>query len=274
MALIPDTVAVSPAAPAIFSVVPDSMAADSLKVEPRWGVTLSPPPAPLPQAPRSSFGSSVIVVILLVAFVIMAVKIKNSSRFMASLWKDLTSVRERHSLFDNTVRETSLLVFLIIATVISGGMLLAACFCNNSPRISFPFLNALHLQPFVLHNLVSILLMAAYFLFMWIAYNLSGRVFESENHTRLWLRGFTASMALLSFIWLPLAMISISHPEWTASLALIAIISFILAKLAFIWKGFRIFFTKGASWLLFLYYLCSLELVPVILLLSAVKAAA
>ncbi|MDE6338919.1 MAG: DUF4271 domain-containing protein [Muribaculaceae bacterium] len=38
-----------------------------------------------------------------------------------------------------------------------------------------------------------------------------------------------------------------------------------IGKIVFIYKGFRIFFQQLRSWLLFLCYLCSLEIVPLIL---------
>lgn len=255
---------------AISSLHCDSVAPDSLQAfaEPHWGITLQAPHALPSPGHISDNGSSLIILLLLIPFIVVAVKLKSSSRFVASLWHDLTSVRERSSLFDNTVRETSLLFFLVILTVLAGGILLAASVpANNAVSLlNFPLFNSLpsHLNRPVL----CILLMGGYMLFSWCAYNIVGRVFETPNHTRLWVRGFAASMSLLGLIWLPCALICISRPEWTPILAIIAGVSFILAKITFIWKGFRIFFSKGASWMLFLYYLCSLEMVPVILLVA------
>ena len=39
----------------------------------------------------------------------------------------------------------------------------------------------------------------------------------------------------------------------------------ILVKFVFIIKGFRIFFTESSLWVVFLYYLCSLEIVPMVI---------
>lgn len=245
----------------------DSLANDSTVVaEPVWGVTLQSPPAPEAQQERTDTGASWIVVLLLIPFIVVAIKMKNSSRFIASLLQDLTSVRERHSLFDTTVRETSLLFFLIVLTTFAGGILLAAATAGSSPlqNIVGKWAGSL-IPPALFHQLFCISLMSLYIFFMWIAYNVVGRVFESAVHTRLWVRGFAASTGLLGLLWLPCALICISRPDWTPILIIIASIAFILAKLAFIWKGFRIFFSKGASWVLFLYYLCSLEMVPVII---------
>ncbi|MDE5870106.1 MAG: DUF4271 domain-containing protein, partial [Muribaculaceae bacterium] len=52
---------------------------------------------------------------------------------------------------------------------------------------------------------------------------------------------------------------------WTVGLLEIAAGVFILGKIMFIYKGFRIFFNQISSWMLFLYYLCSVEIVPLIL---------
>lgn len=245
----------------------DSIASDSIVVsEPVWGITLQPSPSAEYHQSRNETGASWIVLLMMIPFIIVAIKMKNSSRFIASLFQDLTSVRERHSIFDTTVRETSLLFFLIVLTTFAGGVLLGAATEVSSPlqRTVWEWIGADVPVP-LFHQLFCICLMSLYLLFMWTAYNIVGRVFESMAHTRLWVRGFAASTGLLGLLWLPCALICISRPDWTDVLIIIASIAFILAKLAFIWKGFRIFSSKGASWVLFLYYLCSLEMVPVII---------
>lgn len=244
----------------------DSLTADSTAVQLNWGVVLTPPPSPAPQPEISDSGLSWSILLLLAPCVILAVKMRTSPGFIRSLFKDLWAVRERTSIFDTTVRESTLMFFLCLETVISGGILLASAVAPSAPPppgwLSF-------MPPLLAQRVICISVMGGYMLFMWIAYHLVGRVFESAQHTRLWVRGFAASMALAGLIWTPCALLALAKPEWSATMAIIAAIAFILAKIAFVWKGFRIFFSKAASWILFLYYLCSLEAVPVILTLAA-----
>ncbi len=267
----------------------DSLAVDSLQLytEPQWGVTLQAPPRPEPVAvdhPAAirDDAASWLTLLLLIPFVIIGIKMKNTSRFIASLFQDLTSIRERHSIFDTTVRETSMLFWLITLTTVAGGVLLGTATLPTALPPGHPLPPPLEWitsggtpewlsgVPYsLLHSLVCIILMTAYMFFIWIAYMVAGRVFETAVATHLWIQGFAASMGLLGLLLLPLALIAISMPEWTYTLVIIAVVAFILAKITFIWKGFRIFCSKGASWVLFLYYLCSLEVVPVILVIAA-----
>ena len=62
-----------------------------------------------------------------------------------------------------------------------------------------------------------------------------------------------------------LSLLCLCYPEYGAQLLWVALGSFAIAKIIFIWKGFRIFFTQISSWVLFLYYLCSLEIVPLVI---------
>lgn len=92
-----------------------------------------------------------------------------------------------------------------------------------------------------------------------------GNVFSDRQLTRLWVKGATALMGLQSFMFFPLALLSLCYAEWGGIILILAGIVFVFGKIQFIYKGFRIFFNQMSSWLLFLYYLCSLEIVPLIL---------
>ena len=74
-----------------------------------------------------------------------------------------------------------------------------------------------------------------------------------------------ASLGLQALALFPLAMLMMSFPDWNRVVLIISIVIFIIGKIVFLIQGFRIFFTQVSSWLLFLYYLCSLEIVPIIL---------
>lgn len=249
-----------------ISLAADSLSADSTAAQLHWGVILTPPPSPAPRPEISDSGLSWSILLLLAPCVILAVRMRTSPGFIRSLFKDLWAVRERTSIFDTTVRESTLMFFLCLETVIAGGILLSSAVSASAAAppewLSF-------IPPLLAQRVVCIIIMGGYMLFMWIAYHLVGRVFESAQQTRLWVRGFAASMALAGLIWAPCALLALAKPELDDTMVAIAAIAFILAKTAFVWKGFRIFFAKAASWILFLYYLCSLEAVPVIITLAA-----
>ncbi len=251
----------------------DSAGLDSVAAPVLWGVTLEAPPAAPAMLPeRTDGGASWALMVLMVIFCVAAVKLRSSPRFLATLFSDLLSVRERHSIFDVTVRETSLLVVLCLLTTVSGGVMLGAAasavgVLEGSPPPLAAWLP--WMSPQLAMMVLSTLLWGAYMLLLWFGYNLSGFVFYDRAHTVSWVQAFSASMGLLSLVWLPCALLCVCRPDWTLQVICVAAGLFLLAKLAFIWKGMRIFLTKGSSWLLFLYYLCSLEAVPLFIVVSA-----
>lgn len=244
----------------------DSISMDSIPVETSWGLLLTPPEPQKPLPPAPETGLSWSVLLLLAPCLIIALKMRTSPGFVRSLSKDLIAVSDRTSIFDATVRESSMLFFLCLEAVIAGGILLATALTPLSP----PPPAWLGFAPGPLaRQLFGIAFVAGYVVFLWSAYNIVGRVFQTSQQTRLWVRGFSASFALAGLAWMPCALLAIAKPEWNHATILIAIIVFIFAKISFIWKGFRIFFSKASSGILFFYYLCSLEVVPVILTLAA-----
>ena len=81
----------------------------------------------------------------------------------------------------------------------------------------------------------------------------------------MWVRGAAATNGAEAFLLFPFALLALTQPEWNPGVLILAGIVFILGKFLFIFKGFRIFFNQFSSWLLFLYYLCSLEIIPLLL---------
>ncbi len=227
------------------------------------GILLTPP-APKAEADLradNDTGLSIVLSALLLLFCIVALRVRNNGRYLSSLLYDLTEVRERHNVFDDTVRETSLLVLLNVLWCFSAGVMLWTAIAFYTPPIPSPA------PPIGMAVCAGVAL--AYELIMAAAYYIVGNVFNDRRHARMWLRGFLASQAMAGIPFFATALLVLTQPAWTPWLLLAAAVVFIIAKLLFIWKGFRIFFTRISSWVLFLYYLCSLEIIPLILTYAA-----
>lgn len=106
---------------------------------------------------------------------------------------------------------------------------------------------------------------AVYLLAMTIAYWVIGNVFAERRQTQMWVKGAAAAYGLETLVLFPVALLTLTYLAWNRTLLIIAAAVFVFGKIVFLYKGFRIFFTQISSWLLFLYYLCSLEIVPLIL---------
>ena len=266
-----DSATVAPAA--VDSAAVDSAAADSAATDTTehfYGVVLEAPEVvAVRPKPGESTGMSAILATGILLFAVVGLRFRNNRKYVTSLLRHLVETRLRQNVFDETVRETTFLVLLDILWSFSAGILLFTFLRQGhytyfSHQITLPVPDTIRLHP-ARCMAACIGVSIIYTSFMAMAYTVVGTVFSDLRHAKLWLKGFSASQGLLSFLWFPLALITIFYSQWAGWLLLIATATFILSKIIFIWKGFRIFFTQFSSWVLFLYYLCSLEIVPLIL---------
>lgn len=234
----------------------------------RTGLVIERGDSPMAQTRTDEhFGESWVVLVLLAVFVAVCLRVKSNMRYLSALLSDLTDVRERQNVFDETVRETSLLVVLNVFWCCCAGVILYKCLILYAADFYPPTAGiAVFVESPSLCMGVCMGVAVVYTIFMTLAYLIVGTVFSSYSHARMWVKGFAAAQGLTSVLFFPIALGLICYPHAAGGLLLAAAIIFVLGKIAFIWKGLRIFFTQFSSWMLFLYYLCSLEVVPVVLM--------
>lgn len=216
-------------------------------------------------------GLSWIFAALALLFCAVCLKFKNNPRYIRTLLADLRDVRTRHNLFDDTVKETSFLFLLNATWICSAGVLLWELV---RLRAGNPVLNSLTVPDRPLPGIgMCVAVVAIYVVLLILAYYIVGNVFTDSKLTRMWVKGASASFGLQAFLFFPLSLLVLCYPSWSAIILLVAAATLLIGKILFIYKGFRIFFSQMSSWLLFLYYLCSLEIVPLILTYLAALAA-
>lgn len=204
-------------------------------------------------------------IILFGVFFLTCTRVKGNFKFAGALLRDIVGVRERENMFDVTMRETSLILFAMLLSACSMGVLLSkgvglcSGFVLPSAGLALPSAGVAGL---LMPALVCMAIAVAYMGVMWVSYYFVGNVFSDSLHAGLWVRGFTSSMAFGSVVFFPLALVALTYPEYAGITAILGLFMLILVKIVFIVKGFRIFFTESSLWVVFLYYLCSLEIIP------------
>lgn len=241
--------------------LPGDSAADSVHHEPVIvkGIVLTDPHPEADVAPKVSHSTDMSWVMLgmFAIFALLCLRASHNTKFVKSLLQDLVSLKDRRNLFDDTVRESSFLVLMTVMCAMTTAILLyelGLLFGGISPRLAPPK-----------GMLMCLIATGLYCIVMPLVYRGMGAVFSNAHDTRLWLRGFTASQGMLGLILFPLALAEIFYPAAGYALIPLSIVIFVAIKILFICKGFRIFFTNSSSWMIFFYYLCSLEIVPLIL---------
>lgn len=260
----------------------DSVAIDTVTPDTVWYLMLEPPSTPaLPEHSTGggdSTGMSWILTGLLTLFIIVAIRFRSNYKYLGAMFKDAVEVRERGNVFDETVREESFMALLNVLWCFSAGVLLYSLveWGATEPWV-VSRLQASGFAPPAGGDRPLGMALCAGIALVWQMlmvglYYVVGNVFSDTAHTRMWLTGYLATTGLSTLIFFPLALCAICYPADAHVILCVALGGLIVAKLVFIWKGFRIFFKEITSWLLFLYYLCSLEIVPLILLFASCLA--
>lgn len=197
-----------------------------------------------------------LMLIVVGIFVTVCFRYKNNFKYIKVMISDLTEIRSRSNMFDDTVRESSFMIALNVMCVVSVALLF-----HLSSNL---YIESFSVLPLAKSILISIGVTIAYYVFQIASYWVCGNVFGDSLKTSIWLKGFTSNQGLLGVILFPIALISMFYSVASEEMFIIGATCFILGKIVFIFKGFRIFFTEISSWLLFLYYLCSVEIIPMI----------
>ena len=248
-------------------VLQDSIPSDSLAAAPGldYGIVLEKPSAPLvaPQPPVSN-GESWLISGLLLLFVAVCIRYRKNSRFFSLMLRDAMEVRERHNAFDDTLRETSFLWLLNLLWCACAGVILFVFLCRPGSVMTLASEEMRRLG-------VCMAAAVAFTLFLTLAYAVAGNVFADASKASFWIKGYLSLQALESIPLFPAALLALTVPRMAPAVCIFAAFVFILAKFLFIYKSFCIFFSRFAAWVLFLYYLCSLEIVPVVLTYVATR---
>ena len=253
----------------------NTLAADSIADEPavsdslenesglslNYGISLTPPVKEVPTyTERPSNAMSWIVLCLILVFVAACLRYRKNTRYFVAIFNDMMEVRERSHAFDGTVRESSFLLLLNLLWCISTGVLLYALVSRYAFHTPIEVWSSANVAGVGICMAVAL----GYTLFLIIAYGMVGNVFADGPKTSMWVKGFLASQAMDGIVMFPLAIIGLVVPSALGFLLILGAFAYFLAKIVFIYKGFCIFFSKSSSWVLFLYYLCSLEIVPLV----------
>lgn len=213
-----------------------------------------------PRAQLPGYDSGVMA-LLMGVFVIIALNFRHYSTFLSTFTQNLFSVRQRANAFDekSTVSEARILASLILLT----------CVCEGVIGFSAVTLTTgLTPPPFKAIGAISLLALA-YYLWQIAAYSIVGYSFTSAPRRKLWLKGFNASQSLLGITLSVPALAILFNPQLGPWLIALAALLYFLARVIFIIKGFRIFYNKSFALLYFILYLCSLEIIPLIIISNA-----
>lgn len=243
-----DTLVVARCRAALQSKRSDAVETVTVAQPPAWEQGLEP--AARTTGPDNNSGFLLVIAVL---FVVMIFNFRHLKRLAGTYIEELIKVRSgRDNVFDERpAGDTRVLVMLILQAVISEGILLAGNLCG---------IGSLTVAGVAAVSGV----IAIYYIAMLLGYNVVGYTFAPAGVHRDWVRGFNASQALLGILLVVPAVLSIFYPYAATAVITVSAVIYVLVRLLFIFKGFRIFYTNIGSLVYFILYLCTLEIIPII----------
>jgi len=247
----------------VDTVTTDSVQVDSATLVPAIAVQAPNPDVAPGEAAESLSTTPWVVIALLLFFTLLSVRFKNNFRFISAMLGDLLNVRHRNNMFDDTLRETSFLIALDILCIAEVSILAVSVISRCFPAVV--------MMPVSETLLWCLLAVSGLYVFQTLAYCTVGWIFSDAATMRLWVRSFFISQGLLAILLFPVALSIIFNPGCAGWMIWVGVACFLTARISFIYKGFKIFFTQISSWVLFLYYLCSMEVVPFIITAACIQ---
>ncbi len=232
---------------------PMTAAESALYTTARVSYTQGIEPTPRTQTIATDSG---VLLLLTATLLLVAFNFKHCYRLFKVLGQELVSVRRRNNVFDDTTtNETRVLIVLLFELWVCEGL------------IGYTWLT----QQGFLRGGTQFLPVAAmvavamiFFLFQLVSYRVVGYVFTDHIGALQWVKGYNASQAFLGITLLVPALITLFYPMWLTPVLWVAFGLYLLARIVFIIKGFRIFYENFGSLLYFILYLCALEIIPVV----------
>ena len=199
--------------------------------------------------------------LLLAGLLAVALCYHKGYKYIENFFHYMFSTRRRENMFeDHTVNETSIQAALVANTCIVEGFIIYL-----AVQLMWPVF-ALSLQQGVfLHVAAYSGLALAFYAAQWVVFKLLGYTFLDAVGSKLWIDGFKASQSFLGLTLLPVLVLLMLYPAHGKLLLTVAASLYLVARLIFIYKGFRIFYGNLSSILYFLLYLCAVEIVPLVL---------
>ena len=209
---------------------------------------------PLQPTTVASVDSYTLAAVILL-FIILCFNARHVGRLFQNFVADVWTVRQRDNIFEEHVAaESRTLILMILFTSVLEGILLFSYFSAQAENVA------------LINLLIFIGIAIGFNVFSIAGCSTLGYTFTSHALSVQWRRGLLSSQALLGLFLLLPTIIIVVRPNAVQAGMTIGVVMYILARILYIIKGIRIFHTDFFSWLYFILYLCTLEIIPLLVI--------
>ncbi|MDR1370013.1 MAG: DUF4271 domain-containing protein [Dysgonamonadaceae bacterium] len=202
-----------------------------------------------------------VFIVFLVCFIIISRVLGSKARMFLSLPEELFRLKERKSIFSEPVgNELYIKLLLIFQTIIILSIFSYTVFIGNKE-------NEIVVLSGFYENLGKIgLLLASFFIYKWISYNIIGSIFFQKEILTQWLNNFTSMICLLGvIIFIPVVLMF--YVKWMFSFCYFFVLFCILTIIIIVICRTYVLFFYNLRKLHYLFlYLCGQEMAPLLVL--------
>ena len=233
-----------------FSLATDTIASEA--VVDQWSNGMEPQMRHSSEANRSGLLTAIALFGILMAF-----NFKHLRRICSHYIEELTRPRTgRTNLFDDhPAGDTRLAIMLLTQFGVCAGILLSEGIIYN---YHIPEATNLSIAAVVL-------LCVGYLLLQAVVYAVVGYTFGGKSVMRRWVASFSAVHALMGTISVIPMALAVFYPEAVKAVCYVSAIIYLIGRIIFIFRGFKIFYDNLLSCFYFILYLCTLEIIPLFL---------
>lgn len=202
-----------------------------------------------------SMADSALLTLLTGCFVVNAVAFPTLLRLWGTYFKQLLRPRADLRSGERTSAERLVLSLGVVQCLVFEAL---ALLCVFAPEAHHPF-----------GAFGGLLLLAvALFAVQTGGYSLTGYAFATPGAIRAWLHSYFLTRSLLGYLIMIPTLGALFYPGLLGGFAVAVIVAYALCSILFYINGFAIFYTSPASIFHFFLYLCTLEIVPLVILVS------
>ncbi len=209
----------------------------------------------------------VIFSLLLVLIMMFAFVFRANQRLFIKMLKDTVAVKERQSLFEETVSGNN--EFYFRAFMIFQMLFLCSIIFFSLGRIQ-GYITNLDEKVVLIANTAIFIVIFLFYQFKRLVYYLLGNIFVDRNQYKLWKTNYNAVMGVWGIILYIPALWFVFVNGYITIPAILFFILYFLCRFVIIYKSIRIFHSKSVGFLYLSLYLCGQEILPLVLLYKGI----
>lgn len=213
--------------------------------------------------PETLNNNPILTISLLLLFLLFGYVINYGRKMIVETTKDFFYLKERSSIFiDSSANALPLKISFVIISIGSIGLFLYSLFFHEDTSSSF--------QNKLVYLALFFLLTISFFAFKLLTFKSLGYIFFDKSTSSIFIRDYFSIIFGLGIVLLPVVIGLIYTDERFFMVFLITgLILFLCSLLLILYKIFQIFLVNLYSLFYILLYLCTLEILPIVIVIKA-----